>query len=81
MVTVGEVRIAGDEPVCEDCALLQSNRRESFMAQQISPLRQRMTDDMTIRNMAPNTQRAYIRAVRSFTFPITLLGRADEVIE
>ncbi len=51
------------------------------MAQQISPLRQRMTDDMTIRNMAPNTQRAYIRAVRSFTFPITLLGRADEVIE
>ena len=36
------------------------------MSQQISPLRQRMIDDMTIRNMSPNTQRAYIRAVKNF---------------
>lgn len=35
--------------------LVQSNRQESSMTQQISPLRQRMTDDMTIRNMSPLT--------------------------
>ncbi len=29
----------------------------------ISPLRQRMIDDMTMRRMAPKTQAAYIRAV------------------
>ena len=33
----------------------------------ISPLRQRMIEDMTIRKMAPKTQASYIRAVRTFT--------------
>jgi integrase/recombinase XerD len=33
----------------------------------ISPLRQRMIDDMKIRNMSPNTQKAYIRAVQNFS--------------
>jgi integrase/recombinase XerD len=37
------------------------------MTKQISPLRQRMIDDMAIRNMSPNTQRAYIRAVKNFS--------------
>ena len=37
------------------------------MTEQISPLRQRMIDDMVIRNMSPNTQKAYIRAVRNFS--------------
>ena len=37
------------------------------MSEQVSPLRQRMTDDMTIRNMSPNTQKAYIRAVKNFS--------------
>jgi integrase/recombinase XerD len=37
------------------------------MTQQVSQLRQRMIDDMTIRNMSPNTQRAYIRAVKNFS--------------
>jgi hypothetical protein len=37
------------------------------MAEQVSPLRQRMTDDMTIRNMSPNTQKAYVRAVKNFS--------------
>ena len=32
-----------------------------------TPLRQRMIDDMTLRNMAPNTQKAYIRAVANFS--------------
>ncbi len=34
------------------------------MTKIISPLRQRMIDDMTIRNMSSNTQKAYIRALR-----------------
>ncbi len=37
------------------------------MNEQVSPLRQRMIDDMTIRNMSPSTQDAYIRAVRRFS--------------
>jgi integrase/recombinase XerD len=37
------------------------------MTPQVSPLRQRMIDDMTIRNMAANTQKAYVRAVQNFS--------------
>ena len=37
------------------------------MSEQVSALRQRMIDDMTIRNMSPNTQNAYIRAVKNFS--------------
>lgn len=33
----------------------------------ISPLRQRMIDDMTMRKLSPKTQRAYILAVKNFT--------------
>ena len=36
------------------------------MTKQISPLRQRMIDDMAIRNMSPNTQKVYIYAVANF---------------
>ncbi len=32
-----------------------------------SPLRQRMIEDMTLRNMSPETQAAYIRAVKNFS--------------
>ena len=32
----------------------------------ISPLRRRMIDDMTIRHLAPNIQRGYLRAVKNF---------------
>lgn len=32
----------------------------------VSPLRQRMIEDMTMRNFAPQTQEGYIRAVRAF---------------
>ncbi len=41
----------------------------------ISPLRQRMIDDMNIRKMAPKTQAAYIRAVKNFT---VFLGRSPD---
>ena len=33
----------------------------------ISPLRQRMIEDMTLHKLAPQTQTAYIRAVKNFT--------------
>ena len=33
----------------------------------LSPLRQRMIDEMTLRKMAPSTQRNYLRIVREFT--------------
>ena len=33
----------------------------------ISPLRQRMIEDMTMRKLSPKTQSAYIRAVKNFT--------------
>jgi len=36
------------------------------MTEQISPLRQRMIDDMAFRNMSPNTQKVYAYAVANF---------------
>jgi integrase/recombinase XerD len=41
----------------------------------ISPLRQRMIEDMTIRKFAPKTQASYIRAVRNFTL---FVGRSPD---
>lgn len=35
--------------------------------QTVSPLRQRMVEDMRLRKLAPKTQAAYIRAARKFT--------------
>ena len=37
------------------------------MSQQISPLRQRMIEDMTIRNMSLSTQKVYVAAVANFS--------------
>lgn len=37
------------------------------MTKQISPLRRRMIEDMTIRNMAPSTQKIYVAAVANFS--------------
>ena len=36
------------------------------MTKQMTPLRQRMIDDMTFRNMAPTTQKVYVYAVANF---------------
>ena len=41
----------------------------------ITPLRQRMIDDMRMRKLAPKTQTAYIRAVRKFA---GYLGRSPD---
>jgi site-specific recombinase XerD len=38
----------------------------SLAARRISPLRQRMIDDMTVRNFAPNTMLAYLKQVTYF---------------
>jgi integrase/recombinase XerD len=32
-----------------------------------TPLRQRMLDDMKVRNMSPLTQAAYVRSVKNFS--------------
>ena len=45
------------------------------MTKSISPLRQRMIDDMTIRNMSPNTQKVYTYAVANFS---AFHGRAPD---
>jgi integrase/recombinase XerD len=37
------------------------------MTQRISPLRQRMIDDMALRNMSPNTRKIYTYAVANFS--------------
>ncbi len=41
-----------------------------------SPLRRRMTEDMTVRGFTASTQRGYIRAVRDFT---AFLGRPPDI--
>ena len=45
------------------------------MTKQISPLRQRMIDDMTIRNMSPNTRKIYTYAVANFS---AIQGRSPD---
>jgi len=37
------------------------------MTEQMTPLRRRMIDDMTVRNMSPLTQTAYVRAVKNIS--------------
>ncbi len=44
----------------------------------ISPLRQRMIDDMTMRKLSPKTGQAYLRAVKNFT---RFLGRSPDTAE
>ena len=44
----------------------------------VSPLRQRMIEDMTLRKLGPSTQTGYIRAVVKFT---RYLGRSPDTAE
>ena len=44
-------------------------------SQTVSPLRQRMIEDMRMRKLMPRTREAYIRAVRKFA---KFLGRSPE---
>jgi hypothetical protein len=43
--------------------------------QTISPLRQRMIDDMVLRKLSPKTQKQYIRVVKNFS---QFLGRSPD---
>jgi len=43
----------------------------------ISPLRQRMIDDMRLRKLSSKTQTAYIRAVKNLT---RFLGRSPDTV-
>jgi Phage integrase, N-terminal SAM-like domain len=52
------------EKIARSCS---STDRSIRCPQQNSALRQRMIDDMTIRNMSPLTQKAYVRAVKNFS--------------
>ena len=57
---------------------INHNTGEGPMSQStrtISPLRQRMLDDMRLRKLTPKTQSAYIRAVKTFT---RFLGRSPD---
>jgi hypothetical protein len=47
--------------------MCSSHRKEFSVAKQISPLRQRMIDDMKFRNMSPSTQKVYTYAVANFS--------------
>ncbi len=45
---------------------------------EISPLRRRMIDDMTVRNLSPATQRSYVHAVAKFA---RFFGRSPEKLD
>ena len=52
-----------------------SNQTSQSTSPPISPLRRRMIDDMTIRNMSPATQRSYLHAVKGYS---VYFGRSPE---
>src|SRR5882762_811514 len=72
---LSSISIGSDRPVCQDCAFVQSSRQELSMTKQMTPLRQRMIEDMTIRNMSPSTQKIYVAAVANFSI---FHGRAPD---
>ena len=47
------------------------------MSERISPLRRRMIEGMTIRNLSPATQRSYIHAVKRYSL---YFGRSPDLL-
>lgn len=45
---------------------------------EMSPLRRRMTEDMTVRNLSPATQRSYLHAVSKFS---RYFGRSPDQLD
>jgi hypothetical protein len=56
-------------------ALVERRQELSMSDKPISPLRQRMIDDMTARRFSEDTQRDYVRNVRNFA---AFLGRSPD---
>jgi site-specific recombinase XerD len=58
-------------------SFLNNDKEDQTMTQKksISPLRQRISDDMRMRNLSDSTQKSYIRAVEEFT---VFLGRSPD---
>jgi integrase/recombinase XerD len=54
---------------------LTQDRSTSMTDQATSPLRRRMIEDMTVRNLSPRTQEGYIRTIKSFA---AFLGRSPD---
>src|SRR5260370_3065035 len=59
----------------QSASFLNRSRAMTHSSQGISPLRQRMLDDMRMRKLAPKTQAGYVRVVRQFT---AFLGRLPD---
>ena len=45
---------------------------------EMSPLRRRMIEDMTVRNLSPATQRSYVHAVAKF---VRFFGRSPDKLD
>jgi integrase/recombinase XerD len=54
---------------------LTQDRSTSMTDQAMSPLRRRMIEDMTLRNLSPKTQEGYIRTIKNFA---AFLGRSPD---
>src|SRR5258706_2142693 len=59
----------------QSASFLNRSRAMTHTSQDISPLRQRLIDDMRMRKFAPKTQSTYLRAVREFA---RFLGRSPD---
>src|SRR3954451_8521904 len=60
--------VDGRPPPVRIAGFRQPDRQEVPMtSQQLTPLRQRMLDDMRLRNMADGTRRSYVRSVADFS--------------
>ena len=47
---------------------------------ELSPLRRRMIEDMTIRNLSPTTQAAYVRAVEKLSLYFVGIGNVTQQV-
>jgi integrase-like protein len=58
---------ADDASVLKDCACRSAIPEQEIKMVEMSPLRRRVIEDMTVRNLSPATQPSYIHAVAKFS--------------